>query len=60
MPDAVQFNGATVTITLASPLQAGQTYHVRIDPTAIIDAAGNAYPGIADDALTFTTATATA
>lgn len=59
MPDQIQFADRIVTITLESPLHAAQTYHVEIDPTAITDAAGNAYAGIADDTtLTFSTATA--
>lgn len=57
MPDQIQFAGSTVTITLEAPLKAGAGYHVKVDPTAIIDAAGNAFAGIADDtALTFSTA----
>lgn len=57
MPDAVQFSGSTVTVTLENPLKAGETYRITIDPTAITDAAGNAFAGIADDAaLTFTVA----
>lgn len=57
MPDTVSFSGSSVTVTLESPLKAGETYHVTIDPTAITDRAGNAYAGIADEStLTFTTA----
>lgn len=51
------FNGATVTVTPEIPLNAGTRYCVTVDPTAITDAAGNAFAGISDAAtLTFTTA----
>lgn len=54
--DAV-INGATVTVTLDVPLDAGTTYHVNVDSTAITDATGNAFAGISDDTtLAFTTA----
>ncbi|HJB65185.1 MAG TPA: Ig-like domain-containing protein [Candidatus Mailhella merdavium] len=56
MPNSIVFDGATVTVTLESPLKADTTYHIRVDATAITDTAGNAYAGITDDTtLTFTT-----
>lgn len=57
MPDQIQFAGSAVTITLDAPLKAGVNYHIKVDPTAITDAVGNAFAGIVDDtALTFATA----
>lgn len=57
MSNRIVFSGATVTITLERPLKAGTKYHVRIDPAAVTDAAGNAFAGISDDTtLAFTTA----
>ena len=51
-----EFSGATVTVTPDAPLDAGTAYHVKVDSTAILDASGNAFAGIADDsALAFTT-----
>ncbi len=56
-PDgSVTFNGTTATIDLAAGLAAGTAYDVIVSPGAIQDAAGNAFAGIAADALDFTTA----
>jgi lysophospholipase L1-like esterase len=40
---------ATLTITPSAYLESNTAYAVRIDPTAITDAAGNAFAGINDD-----------
>ena len=46
----------TLTITPTTALSGGDTYSIRIAGTAITDAAGNAYAGIANDTtLAFTT-----
>lgn len=50
-------SGETVTVSLDAPLTADTTYHVLVDPAAITDMAGNAWPGISEETiLTFTTA----
>ena len=47
----------TAILTWDTPLKTGTVYHVTVDPTAIIDAVGNAFAGIADTTtLSFTTA----
>ena len=52
----VLIQGKTVTLNPALDLQAGAHYHVEIDATALTDAAGNAYAGIANaTSLNFTT-----
>ncbi|RMH50850.1 MAG: hypothetical protein D6686_05295 [Alphaproteobacteria bacterium] len=53
---AAAITGDTVTIQPPAPLPAGRQVAVRIPAGAITDAAGNAFPGIADDALAFSTA----
>ncbi len=53
----VTFNGSTATINLATDLAAGTAYDVIVSSGAIQDDAGNAFAGIAADALDFTTAT---
>jgi hypothetical protein len=51
------FDGATVTVDLPTDLDPGSDYFVRVAPTAIVDAAGNAFAGITDaTAFNFTTA----
>ena len=55
----VTISGATLTINPTADLKAGGTYAVNIDATAVLDAAGNAYAGIANNTtLNFTAATA--
>lgn len=56
-PDgAVSVDGHVVTIDLAADLAAGATYHVTMAGGTLQDGAGNAFGGIAADALDFTTA----
>jgi hypothetical protein len=40
-------DGKTLTITPATSLVAGSQYHVEADPASLLDAAGNAWAGIA-------------
>uniref|UniRef100_UPI000AA61847 DUF4347 domain-containing protein n=1 Tax=Azohydromonas lata TaxID=45677 RepID=UPI000AA61847 len=52
----VTIAGSTVTINPAADLKGATHYHVRIDATALVDAAGNAYLGISSATeLDFTT-----
>ncbi|KQP37999.1 Ig-like domain-containing protein [Pseudorhodoferax sp. Leaf274] len=44
----VRFSGSTVTLNPATDLQAGTAYSVQVSATAVQDAAGNAFEGIAD------------
>lgn len=51
--------GPRVTVSPGAPLEPGVTYYVTVSDGAFLDAAGNAFAGIADPAvLSFTTATA--
>lgn len=51
----VSVSGAVVTINPTADLKAGASYYVNIPATAVLDAAGNAYAGIADQTtLNFT------
>jgi hypothetical protein len=53
----VTVSGSTVTIDPGADLSASTDYNVRVDATAVVDAANNAYAGIADaTTLNFTTA----
>jgi methionine-rich copper-binding protein CopC len=57
----VTISGSTVTINPANNLGSLTAYHVLIDSTAFVDAAGNAYAGIASSStLVFTSANASA
>ena len=47
--------GSIVTLDPVADLAAGTEYNVHADATAIVDAAGNAFAGIADDSFSFTT-----
>lgn len=54
----VTFNGSVVTVNPTADLRAGANYSVQIAPTAIQDAAGNAFAGIANaTTLNFNTVT---
>ena len=54
---AVTVGGTGVTINPFANLSASTDYNVRVDATAVVDTAGNAYAGIADaTTLNFTTA----
>ena len=44
----VSIKGSTVTINPTDDLVMGKSYHLEIDATAFVDAAGNAYAGILD------------
>lgn len=56
MPNAVQISGRTLTVTLESPLKSNTKYHVKVDAGAVLDLAGNPWPGIDDETTwTFTT-----
>ena len=52
----VTISGSTVTINPTADLQAGQSYDVTLTSGVITDTAGNAFTGIAQDALDFTVA----
>ena len=52
----VTISGNTVTINPTADLQAGQSYDVTLSSGVITDTAGNAFTGIATDALDFTVA----
>lgn len=53
----VTISGSTLTINPTADLKAGGTYAVNIDATAVLDVAGNAYAGIANNTtLNFTAA----
>ena len=52
----VTIGGSTVTINPTADLHAGTPYDVIVPSGAITDPAGNAFAGIAQDALDFTTA----
>lgn len=59
----VSFSGSVMTLNPSADLVAGKAYAIRIDPTAIKDAAGNSFAGIANDTtwnLTAVTPDATA
>jgi len=57
MADQIKFEGNKVTITLENPLNGETNYHVKVDATAIVDKAGNAFQGVADETtMSFTTA----
>jgi len=57
----VGISGSTVTINPSNNLGSLTAYHVLIDSTAFVDAAGNAYAGIASSStLVFTSANASA
>jgi hypothetical protein len=45
---AIAIDGDTLTLTPSTTLVAGHNYHLSIDNTALVDAAGNAYVGIAN------------
>jgi large repetitive protein len=45
---AIAIDGKTLTLTPTTALVAGHNYHLSIDATALVDAAGNAYVGIAN------------
>jgi hypothetical protein len=45
---AIAIDGDTLTLTPSTTLVAGHNYHLSIDSTALVDAAGNAYVGIAN------------
>ncbi len=45
---AVVISGDTLTLTPTTALVAGRNYHIAIDNTALLDAAGNAYAGISN------------
>lgn len=45
---AIVIEGDTMTLTPSTALVAGHNYHLSIDSTALVDAAGNAYAGIAN------------
>lgn len=52
----VAFNGSTVTLNPSADLLAGTAYSVQVAATAVLDAAGNAFVGIASStALGFST-----
>lgn len=52
----VSFSGSTLTVNPAADLLAGHHYDVTIAAGAIVDAAGNAFAGIAAGGLDFTVA----
>jgi len=55
----VTISGNKLTLNPTADLKAGGTYAINIDPTAVLDAAGNAYAGIANNTtLNFTAAAA--
>jgi hypothetical protein len=45
---AIVISGDKLTLTPSTALLAGHNYHLSIDNTALVDAAGNAYVGIAN------------
>ena len=45
---AIVIEGDTLTLTPGTALVSGHNYHLSIDSTALLDAAGNAYLGIAN------------
>ncbi|NOQ77189.1 MAG: hypothetical protein GQ475_05280, partial [Methylococcaceae bacterium] len=47
--DQLLITGSTLTIDLSSDMASSKDYAVRVDETAIKDAAGNNFSGIADD-----------
>jgi VCBS repeat-containing protein len=50
------WNGTTLTVNPTNNLVAGTSYYMKVDATAIRDAAGNAYAGISNNSeLNFTT-----
>lgn len=56
MPDAARISGRTLTVTLETPLKSNTTYHVKVDAGAVLDLAGNPWPGISDETTwSFTT-----
>lgn len=55
----VSLSGTVLTINPAADLKVGGAYYVNVPATAVLDAAGNAYAGIADaTTLNFTVAAA--
>ena len=53
----VSISGATVTIDSGTDLKAGTAYDVIVPAGALVDTAGNAFAGIPQDQLDFTTET---
>ncbi|MEQ8926730.1 MAG: Ig-like domain-containing protein [Fulvivirga sp.] len=51
-PSLITHSGATIEISDFRFLTKGQSYYLRIDPSAITDVAGNPFPGVIDDSET--------
>ena len=45
----IQFSGNSLTLNPGTDLDAGAFYYIRVDGAAVIDEAGNAFTGIADN-----------